>query len=218
MATVLSSIHKSPNPIKKPLVFCESCVGFLTDWLQLPPHKTDYWASKVKYSVLKRISAELARAFYRCIQSLTQIDTYVISNTITLRLNIEEKKFLKASKQPPPQQFLEELAWLTILESVNTQKDSSDMNHIKALLQDSGMIRSSFDCDLWIGYVLWNIWSEIPNIHMEHRGLIDVTGGGPAFGMKSYTPNIRASVVYPRTSCSSPPPLLGSFAEDGIHQ
>lgn len=224
MPTILSSINKSPKAIKKPLIFCQSCVGFLTDWLLLPPHKTDYWASKVKYPVLKRIASPLARIYYRCIQSMTQLDTYVINNTVSLRISIEEKKLSKVVKLPQMVCFLEELTWLTILEAVNTQKGNSDMDHVKALIQDSGMIRSSTDCDLWIGHVLWNMWTEIPKIHMEHRGLTDSTGGGPAFGMKSYTPaprpspNTHVSAGSPRkSSVSSPPPLLGSFDDVDLY-
>lgn len=222
-----TAINRSPKLIKKPLLFCESCVGFIIDWFQLPPHKTEYWASKVKYSVLKRNAPILARAFYRILLSMTPIDEYVITNTLALRLKMEEKKVAKLPKNPGILQFLEELAWLTMLEAVITQKGASDINHIKALLQDSVMIKLDFDCDMWIGYILCMLWSEVPKIHMEHRKLTDATGGGPAFGMKSYTPAPRVSshvsVECPRkilASASSPPPLLGALdiEEDDLYR
>lgn len=221
MPTLLSSINKTPKAIKKPLIFCQSCVGFLTDWLSLPPHKTDYWTSKVKYSVLKRIAPTFAKDFYRSIQSMTLTDTYIINHTVSLRLKLEEKRLLKLCKTKPSAQSLEELEWQTTLQAVISQRGASDINHIKALIQDSGMIRLSVDCDLWIGYILRMLWSELPKIHMEHQRLVDSTGGGPAFGMKSYTPaprpspNTHVSAESPhRSSVSSPPPLLGSFDDD----
>ena len=205
---------KSLKPIKKSLSYCQSCVGFLTDWFLLPPHKNEYWASKLKWHILFKNAPILANEFYRLIQSMTQIDTYVISNTITHRLTHEKNKFLKASDTT---QTLEEIGWRIVIEQVMSQRGDCDINHIKALIQDSGMIRLSIDCDKWIGYVVSMLWCELPKIHMEHKKLADASGGGPAFGMRSYIPTSNcASVVSPHTSSSSSPP--GSFAEDDLYR
>jgi hypothetical protein len=136
---------------------------------------------------------------------------------VTHRLTLAQKEFLKSSDT---HQTLEEIGWRIVIEAIMSQRGDCDINHIKALLQDSGMIRLSIDCDLWIGYIVSILWTELPKIHMEHKKLADATGGGAAFGMRSYIPtpyiNNRASVVSPHTSSLSSPP--GTFEEDDLYR
>jgi hypothetical protein len=178
-------------PSKKSLHLCESCIGFITDWLRLPPHRDEFWVSKVKVSVLKRIAPVLAKELYRLIQSITGTDSYIISNTIHMRLLAEEKRL---AKENPSTQSLELFAWHTTFNVILSQRGEADINHIKACIEDSGMIRSSSDCELWIGHSIWMLWTELLNIHLEHLKYKETTGAGPAFGMRTYTSRPRTQV------------------------
>jgi hypothetical protein len=194
-SSILMSAFRRIEPrIKNPSYSCRVCEGFLLDWLLLPRHSEDPWNYIVKSSVLKRIAPQIAKDIHRLVMSMTPIHKYVITNTVTLRLKVEEKnKKIRNSKEVNE---FEALAWATIVKAVMNQRGEGEIKHIQALIQDSGMIRHESDGMLWIGYVLWEMWDELQSIHLEHQGKKPTTAGGPAFGLVSY-PNIHAAVAAP---------------------
>lgn len=154
--------------------------------------------------------------------TMSTIDEYIIRNTMNLRLAIAQKKIMTPQSSLQDIIAIEELSWRTMLQAIISQRGWGEIDHIKALLQDSGMMVSLKDCDIWIGYILFELWEELKTIHMEHTKQKEATGGGPAFGMRSFTPtakpNIRVSAESAhRSSVSGPPPLLGAFDDVDLY-
>jgi len=190
-------VNKGPSPppfvaqmAKKHIMSCQSCQGFLTDYLRIPPHPDHPFYSLVKLSVLKGKTAVLLSAeIYRHLMTITPLQKYAIGKAVKTRIQREEFKILSTYRfylRPEEEKYIKELGWGILVEEISKIRGNSDIEIIKAIIQDSGMIRTDSDILRWIGYIFSECMDPLTNIHMEHKKEKEFSGGGAPLGLYSY--------------------------------
>jgi hypothetical protein len=68
---------------------------------------------------------------------------------------------------------------------------------LQTVLEEGVVFKTSLEATAWIGDLLWDAWSEVLHIHLEHSGVKSISGCGPPFGFSIHNLNIRQVVSNP---------------------
>jgi hypothetical protein len=72
-----------------------------------------------------------------------------------------------------------------LLTAILSRKGKEDVSYLQTLLQDGGVFRDLFACQVWIEITLFNLWRSLQDIHLEHTRKKESTAP-PSLGLRSF--------------------------------
>ena len=179
----IPTMFRSTPPYKDKC--CSICENFITDWLQVPFVKTDYFYDKIHYKRLKRMSSELAKEFHRVIKRITPLVEYALSRTI--QKNFEQIK-REVIQEDFPEELLPESIWLSIsnlayFKTFEQTDFKTDLDYICTRIEEECVCSHEDFIYEFIGYCLHHVMLHVPSLHQEHTGTKEVSYTGPPIGM-----------------------------------
>lgn len=193
---VASAFITKKKPPPKPVVLCcDSCYGFLVDYIHVVV-STQGLATGSQGKRIRQAAPQLAHALNLYFSSLVPLDIYVIENTVKLRFGIQAESL--------------RLRGPILLTAVVNHNDRGKdlLTQMRVVLEDACIFMNEVEEDIWIGELLWDLWVQMITIHREHSKQTDPSGCGPPFGFRVHT---LAPVSIP-PAASSPPPTPASAA------
>ena len=171
-----------------PADVCHICLGCVVDWLRLPLIPEDALFAIVHQKSLARKADRLAREIYRILAriGIKHVDRTLIEFAFKNRTDgMTSLHLLKCEMVDCVKELMGD--WI--------------VSELTDILEDNAIVKPGL-VNEWIGHWIIALWDSLPDIHAEHTKQKPSTGGGPAMGMRSFTPA-------PRPVRKAPvPPLL----------
>lgn len=159
---------------------CETCFGFVCDWLDLPLHETDVFYTLQNTKALKRIAPWFANELLKLVPRIGDLDKRILNSSI-------HQNIKKLDHELHDCVVHEELLWSTAtLKSFMESPFYDELQYIIDILIDAHVCKDIDDTAIFTAFWFWKVWTAVPTIHKEHIGEAPVSYAGPALGM---TPN-----------------------------
>jgi hypothetical protein len=185
---------------KLPYQPCSACIGFIHDFISLPPEVAGCFQIKR----LQRIAPQLAHGLHRILSTLHSLDTYVIENTMRLRMDAEKKK-------GSDETTIGQVGSKALVAAILSRKGNEEISYLQTLLQDTAVFRDLYACQVWVEITLFNLWGAVKDIHLEHTGKKEGTAP-PSLGLRAfYVFNNRPSVSNTQTKTEARPKLADTL-------
>lgn len=190
---------KKSYPPKPPVVICDTCYGFLVDYISVVA-STNNLATGSQGQRIRQAAPQIAKEIALYFASLVPLDVYVIENTVKLRFGIQKESL--PMRGP-----------ILLTAVVNYNSRGKDLlTQLRMVLEDSMCFLNTIEAEFWIGELLWDLWVHTITIHKEHSKQTDPTGCGPPFGFRvhmpasvSTPPNASDHQMIPTVSVAPPP-------------
>ena len=156
---------------------CDLCHGFLVDFISLPADRP--LAYYVKSKNIPKVAHQLAKEFYYIFKHISPLEEYYVIKKLLYSLDLFKKK----------EQYIsdEHVRGMIKLEALIELSYKDNINYIIFILEENTIIMNKDIQLLWIANCIEHIWIHLKQIHDEHTKVSDVSYGGPAIGMKSFS-------------------------------
>ncbi len=171
--------------IKKEMpLFCDKCLGYVTDKLSFPPHAHDPVMQVLKFKNLVKYAPAIARFLMEWLELCRDNELVNIVETAKMRMTIQNSEtILKTNSHG--NKFIQEHPQL-YSEFVMRELESQVLNFKKEVWQGIWMlaeynvvhVRKDVDGYFlhWFVQFFLGLWAELPGIHQEHSRLRKPTG------------------------------------------
>lgn len=158
--------------------FCDTCYGFLKDWLELPLSQGDIFYKLQSKLSFRRFIPSFTKGLLQWIHSIGDLDNEILHSNVKGIFDI-------IHSNPEYTGIDEELLWSTaMLRGCMTSPFNDDIQYWIDMATECGVVYDAEDTPLWISLWFWRVWNAIPTVHAEHMGWKPASYAGPALGMK----------------------------------
>ena len=185
---------------------CDVCEGFISDWLSLPLPVENAYAKHLRHKSMKRVSRSLATLLYDITMCISKEKLMDDTQRLIDLWTQEEDHMYQLND------WIEKNA-VSLLQIHDTR---SNIEQVRVMLEDNSCFKRTGDIEAWMGYCMFSLFQEVPNLHLEHTKQKPATGCGPSFGLRSFqvvAPPQRTQVsqiVLPGIPCIPSMPSLPS--------
>ena len=180
---------------------CQTCEGFLTDWLQLPLAANE--PAILRWKTIRDNAPEIARQIFRIYTKIpaSYRPFIVMTQSNKFRANVYSLGISKMVSEMADGEYL--------LQSIEFYVGKEELEILKTMLEDlctvkKGVVRK------WMGQWMIKTWDILQSVHMEHRKLAGASYTGPAHGMCAHKASTGSILPVYKTSIHS---LLGISEE-----
>lgn len=190
-----------PSPLTPTPLFvnirngCDVCEGHIYDWLTLPLAPEEEFCKKIRPRALKRCARGIAQILFRIIHTYKEYRQHIESEycvKLVEEANKYNSNWFQDRKIPAEHyQKFKQAERKFFLHALQKYETCSDSNALRAFVEDTNCLKRGVDIEEWLGAWIIILWEFIPPLHLEHQKLKPATGGGPAPGLRSFTPPPR---------------------------
>ena len=157
-------------------VACESCEGFIADWLQLPPAADE--PVLLRWKTVAQLAPYIAKQFFRIYMKISPVSRIFVEEEQLrkLRVHMYSDGLNKIIDQGSDGEFL--------LQAIEDIVGKEDTDALQTMLEDTCTVKKGV-ARKWMALWTVNLWKVLHEVHMEHQKIAKVSYGGAAHGLRS---------------------------------
>jgi hypothetical protein len=153
---------------------CETCQGFITDWLELPLSPGELHI--LRHKIISANAQDIAKQIFRVYASVPRaFRTHVeISQKSRLRGYLYMKNIREIMNEGMDGEAL--------LDAIEFFGSKQEMGILSDMLETACFVKKEV-VRRWLGEWFIKLWHNLDDVHMEHQGLAKASYAGAAHGM-----------------------------------
>ena len=173
---------------------CNSCIGYLTDWLRYPPDSAEGFNGRVRWKAISRNAPQLAASLYNLMTRIPATGEYMIQMRYNMAICRERSKRNRSlfgmSLTHDDIRSINIFGNIFIIQIIGDIIGTVEIDAIRAFLEDTACIVKKGVVEEWLGFVMLTTWKFVREIHNEHTTGISA-GCVPYQSFKAHRPSIQ---------------------------
>jgi len=174
---------------------CNSCTGYLTDWIRYPPESGAVFNGRVRWKAIHRNAAQLAKGIYNIIAKIPSQSQYIIrmkyNHAVAKERNKRNKSLFGMSLTHDDIRSINIFGNIYITEIIIEYLGKDDIDALKTILEDTSCIMKKGVVEEWLGFVILSNWESVQTIHNEHTTRISPEIEVPFQSFKGHRPSTQ---------------------------